>query len=81
MNSAPAYGLWTLVILNALVFIAFAFSFYKQRTRRDWRSFSAFLVALFTEISKSVMGWLLRSLQPSLSAWSRIILASVHNPA
>jgi methanethiol S-methyltransferase len=53
MNATPAYGLWTLVILNAAVFIAFAFSFYKPRTRRDWRSFgafSAFLVALFTEM-------------------------------
>jgi protein-S-isoprenylcysteine O-methyltransferase Ste14 len=51
--TAPAYGLWTLVILNSLVFIIFAFSFTKPRTRRDWRSFgafSAFIVALFTEM-------------------------------
>jgi len=49
----PAYGLWSLVILNSLVFIMFAFSFFKPRTTRDWRSFgafSAFLVALFTEM-------------------------------
>jgi len=54
MNTpAPAYGLWSLVILNSLVFIIFAFSFFKPRSKRDWRSFgafSAFLVALFTEM-------------------------------
>ena len=52
-DAAPAYGLWSLVILNSLVFIFFAFSFAKPRTQRDWRSlgaFSAFLVALFTEM-------------------------------
>ena len=49
----PAYGLWGLVILNSVVFILFAFSFFKPRTGRDWRSFgafSAFLVALFAEM-------------------------------
>ena len=48
-----AYGLWSLVIINSLIFIIFAFSFFKPRTKRDWRSFSAFsafLVALFTEM-------------------------------
>ena len=48
-----AYGLWSLVIINTLVFIIFAFSFATPRTRRDWRSlgaFSAFIVALFTEM-------------------------------
>ena len=51
--AAPAYGLWTLVLVNSLVFIIFAFSFARPQTRRDWRSFgafSAFLVALFTEM-------------------------------
>ncbi len=50
---APAYGLWSLVIINSLVFILFAFSFTKPKTARDWRSlgaFSAFVVALFTEM-------------------------------
>lgn len=50
---APAYGLWTLVVINSLVFILFAFSFTKPKTARDWRSlgaFSAFIVALFTEM-------------------------------
>jgi methanethiol S-methyltransferase len=49
----PAYGLWWLVAINAAVFIIFAFSFSHPRTARDWRSFgafSAFLVALFTEM-------------------------------
>jgi protein-S-isoprenylcysteine O-methyltransferase Ste14 len=48
-----AYGLWSLVIINSAVFIIFAFSFSKPKTSRDWRSFgafSAFLVALFTEM-------------------------------
>ena len=52
-QEAPAYGLWPLVIVNAAIFIMFAFSFTKPRTARDWRSFgafSAFLVALFTEM-------------------------------
>ena len=52
-DSAPAYGLWSLVIVNSLVFIIFAFSFTRPQTGRDWRSFgafSAFLVALFTEM-------------------------------
>lgn len=52
-DTAPAYGLWSLVILNSLVFIIFAFSFTKPRASRDWRSFgafSAFIVALFTEM-------------------------------
>ena len=54
MNTdAPAYGLWSLVIINSAVFIIFAFSFTKPETPRDWRSFgafSAFIVALFAEM-------------------------------
>ena len=52
-DSAPAYGLWSLVVINSLVFIIFALSFARPRTATDWRSFgafSAFLVALFTEM-------------------------------
>lgn len=52
-GAAPAYGLWGLVIINSAVFILFAYSFFKPRTSRDWRSFgafSAFLVALFAEM-------------------------------
>jgi protein-S-isoprenylcysteine O-methyltransferase Ste14 len=49
----PAYGLWGLVIVNSVIFILFAYTFFKPQTARDWRSFgafSAFLVALFTEM-------------------------------
>jgi protein-S-isoprenylcysteine O-methyltransferase Ste14 len=52
-DDVPAYGLWSLVIINSAIFIFFAFTFFKPRTKRDWRSFgafSAFLVALFTEM-------------------------------
>ena len=52
-STAPAYGLWLLVVLNSAVFVIFAFSFFKPQTRRDWRSFgafSAFIVALFVEM-------------------------------
>jgi protein-S-isoprenylcysteine O-methyltransferase Ste14 len=53
MTDSPAYGLWLLAIINAAVFIIFAFSFTHPQTGRDWRSFgafSAFIVALFTEM-------------------------------
>lgn len=48
-----AYGLWPLVILNTALFVLFAASFFHPRTSRDWRAtgaFTAFLVALFTEM-------------------------------
>ena len=47
------YGLWSLVIINSAVFIIFAFSFFKPKTKRDWRtfgSFAAFVVALMVEM-------------------------------
>lgn len=53
MSSGSGYGLWTLAVLNAVLFIFFAYSFYTPSTRRDWRSFgmySAFIVALFAEM-------------------------------
>ena len=49
----PAYGLWSLVVVNSGIFIIFAFSFAMPRSKRDWRSFgafSAFIVALFAEM-------------------------------
>ena len=52
-HDVPAYGLWTVAILNAAIFIMFAFSFTKPKTQRDWRSFgafAAFIVALFAEM-------------------------------
>lgn len=47
------YNLWFLVILNSLIFIVFAFSFVKPKTKLDWRAFggfAAFIIALFTEM-------------------------------
>ena len=52
-NDLPANGLWFLVVINSASFILFAFSFFKPKTKRDWRSFgafSAFIIALFTEM-------------------------------
>ncbi|CAJ0784292.1 methyltransferase family protein [Ralstonia chuxiongensis] len=52
-DASFGYGLWSLVFINSAVFIIFAFSFTKPKTGRDWRSFgafSAFIVALFTEM-------------------------------
>ena len=48
-----AYGLWFLVLINSAIFIIFGVSFFHPKTRRDWRAmgaFSAFVVALFTEM-------------------------------
>lgn len=53
MPQSDAYGLWSLVIINSAIFIIFAFSFTKPKSVKDWRSlgaFSAFVVALFTEM-------------------------------
>jgi protein-S-isoprenylcysteine O-methyltransferase Ste14 len=47
------YGFWSLVVLNAAVFVLFALSFLTPVRRREWRSFgvfTAFVVALFTEM-------------------------------
>lgn len=52
-ETSAAYGWWPLVAVNAGIIIVFAFSFFKPQTARDWRTFgafSAFVVALFTEM-------------------------------
>lgn len=51
--SEYGYGLWALVAVNSLVLIVFAASFFHPKSKRDWRAlggFSAFIVALFTEM-------------------------------
>lgn len=53
MEHSNAYGLWFLVIVNSAIFILFAFSFTRFKTKRDWKSFgafSAFVIAYFTEM-------------------------------
>jgi protein-S-isoprenylcysteine O-methyltransferase Ste14 len=53
VSNEYAYGLWPLVIVHSLIVIIFAFSFSHPASRRDWRcfgSFSAFIIALFTEM-------------------------------
>lgn len=54
MNSfGNDYGLWDMVFVNSVVFVGFAYSFFKPKNLRDWRSFgaySAFIVALFAEM-------------------------------
>jgi protein-S-isoprenylcysteine O-methyltransferase Ste14 len=52
-HDAPAYGLWSLVVVNSAVFVMFAFSFFRPQSARDWRTFgafAAFVVALFVEM-------------------------------
>lgn len=50
---STAYGLWPIVVINSAVLIIFAASFFHPKTGRDWRAmgaYSAFMVALFTEM-------------------------------
>jgi len=53
MTESYAYGMWPLVLINAGIFILFVFSFLKPKRQWEWRSmgaFTAFVVALFTEM-------------------------------
>ena len=42
MHGDSAYGLWMLVLINSAIFIFFAFSFTKPKTKTDWRSLGRF---------------------------------------
>jgi protein-S-isoprenylcysteine O-methyltransferase Ste14 len=53
MSNLPDYGQWNLVIIHTAIMLLFVVSFFRPRTNRDWRTFgvfSAFLIALFTEM-------------------------------
>ncbi len=53
MTESYAYGMWPAAVISAGIFIFFALSYLKPKKRWEWRSmgaFSAFTVALFTEM-------------------------------
>jgi protein-S-isoprenylcysteine O-methyltransferase Ste14 len=48
-----AYGLWIAVLFNIFIFGLFTYSAFKPQTKRDWRTFgafTAFMIALFSEM-------------------------------
>jgi protein-S-isoprenylcysteine O-methyltransferase Ste14 len=53
MNEAYAYGMWPVAVVSVGIFIFFVLSYIKPKKRREWHSmgtYSAFVVALFTEM-------------------------------
>jgi protein-S-isoprenylcysteine O-methyltransferase Ste14 len=53
MIESYAYGIWPAAVVSIGIFIFFTLSYLKPQKRREWRSmgtYSAFVVALFTEM-------------------------------
>lgn len=73
-----AYGFWSLVLVNAGLFIFFILSFMTPVRKREWRSMSvtiAFFVALFTEmygfpLTIYILTGILGSAYPALNPFS-----------
>lgn len=52
-NDEYGYGLWPMMVFSTLLLVVFAASFFRPHTSRDWKvmgGFTAFAVALFTEM-------------------------------
>jgi hypothetical protein len=52
-DTVPARGPWPVVIINSMIFIFFASSFTRPKTKLDWRplgAFSTFIVVLFVDM-------------------------------
>lgn len=72
------YGFWSLVVVNAAIFVLLTLSFLTPVRRREWRSFgvfTAFVVALFTEmygipLTIYVLTAILGSRYPALNPFS-----------
>lgn len=53
LDNQYSYGLWAAVAINVVIFVFFVLGFLRPRQRWEWRSmgvFSAFVIALFTEM-------------------------------
>lgn len=79
-NISYAYGFWSLVIVNAALFVFFILSFLTPVKKREWRSMGvtiAFFVALFTEmygfpLTIYILTAILGSRYPALNPFSHV---------